>query len=140
MRRITFFAFTIILFFLGLVQAGQELYQHPPQEILDILNAPTIPIPAISPNGQSMILATPRKYPPISDLAEPQLRLAGVRVNPRNNAIHNAFYFVSYSLMKIPNGSEFQIALPSGARVSYPMWNATGSMFAFSNTTQSEVQ
>src|SRR5262249_34842513 len=35
---------------------------------------------------------------------------------------------------------EISVALPAGARVSYPRWNANGSMFAFINTTATSVE
>jgi hypothetical protein len=38
--------------------------------------------------AQALILATPVQYRPISDLAEPAIRGAGVRINPRNNGHH----------------------------------------------------
>ena len=33
------------------------------------------------------------RYPPIADLAEPMLRLAGIRINLRNNAERSEFQY-----------------------------------------------
>jgi dipeptidyl aminopeptidase/acylaminoacyl peptidase len=119
---------------------AQQAYQRPPQDILDILRAPDFPVAIPSPTGEAMLLATRLRYKPISDLAEPMLPLAGVRINPRNNAVHGASYFVSYALRRLPQGPEVPIALPVHARAGYPMWNATGTRFAFSNTTETSVE
>ena len=119
---------------------AQSSYERPPKEILDVLDAPALPISNVSPDGSVLLLGSPLRYPPISDLAEPLLRLAGVRINPRTNAVHGSFYYVGYTLKKLPDGAEVPVQLPAGARVSAPRWNASGSMFAFSNMTDTSVE
>src|SRR5262245_61824633 len=119
---------------------AQAKYERPPKEILDVLDAPALPIAIVSPAGNAMILGTPLRYPPISDLAEPLLRLAGVRINPRTNGVHGSFYFVGYTLKKLPDGAEVAVQLPPGARVSAPRWNPSGTMFAFTNLTETSVE
>ncbi|MCU1230172.1 MAG: hypothetical protein JWO97_3056 [Acidobacteria bacterium] len=120
--------------------AAQQTYQHPPREIVEVLDAPAPPTAIVSPTGNALILATPVRYRPISDLAEPMLRGAGTRINPRNNGSHLFAYNVALKLQQIPDGAEVAIALPAGARVTEPRWNATGSMFAFSNVTATSVE
>jgi dipeptidyl aminopeptidase/acylaminoacyl peptidase len=119
---------------------AQQPYQHPPREIADVLDAPAPPLPSVSPAGNAMILSTPVKYRPISDLAEPMAPAAGTRINPRNNGQHLFPYYVALKLQQLPDGPEVALALPAGARVSEPRWNATGSMFAFSNTMPTTVE
>ncbi|MEA2570262.1 MAG: hypothetical protein QOI24_2263 [Acidobacteriota bacterium] len=120
--------------------AAQQTYQHPPREIVDVLDAPPPPTPLVSPAGNALILATPVRYRPISDLAEPMLRGAGTRINPRNNGSHLFAYNVALKLQQIPDGPEVPIALPAGARVTDPRWNASGSLFAFTNVTATSVE
>ncbi len=45
-----------------------------------MLHAPLPPIAVIDPTHNRMLLATMVRYPPIADLAEPMLRMAGSRV------------------------------------------------------------
>ena len=78
-----------------------EVYQRPPKAVLDVLDAPATPSAMPSPDGKHPVLAQPLVYPPISDLAEPMLRLAGVRINPRLNAPHGARYFVALTLKAV---------------------------------------
>jgi hypothetical protein len=86
-----------------------------------------------------MLLASPLRYPPISDLAEPMLRLASVRINPQNNTPHAPLYWVGLSLMKLPDGVELSISLPPGVRAGFPIWNAPGTRIAFTSVTASSV-
>ena len=78
--------------FLLLAYSGfpAETYKKPPNEILDVLNAPASPIAVVSPTKDYMLLAEPMRYPPIADLAQPMLRLAGERINPVTNGPHGA--------------------------------------------------
>jgi dipeptidyl aminopeptidase/acylaminoacyl peptidase len=127
---------------LGAIQpaGAQETYRRPPVEIQRILDAPASPAAIVSPAGNAMILATPVSYRPISDLAEPMLRGAGTRINPRNNAPHLFAYNVALALRHLPDGAEVNLALPAGARIADVRWNASGTMFAFSNTTSTTVE
>src|SRR5688500_7543657 len=83
---------------------GQGSYQKPPKEILDVLNAPATPATSISPARDKIALLEPLRYPPISELAEPMLRLAGLRINPRANAQHRQPYSVKVTLKNIADG------------------------------------
>ena len=57
-------------------------YDKPPQNVLDVLRAPSPPVPYVSPTGDTILLVSWVDYPPMSRVAEPFLRLAGVRVEP----------------------------------------------------------
>jgi dipeptidyl aminopeptidase/acylaminoacyl peptidase len=114
--------------------AGQTGYKKPPKEVLDILSAPVTPGASISPARDYMLLATGLRYPPIADLAQPMLRLAGLRINPATNGPHRYQYSVALSLKRISDGSEVKIALPAGAKISLVQWSGDGKHFAFLNT------
>jgi dipeptidyl aminopeptidase/acylaminoacyl peptidase len=121
---------------------AQQKYEKPPKEILDVLNAPLPPTPFLSPTRDMLALAQPAIYPAISDLAEPMLRLAGVRINPRTNAERSyIYYWVGLTLKRISDGGEFPIALPAGVhRIGPLQWNATGTMFAFTNEASEGIE
>ena len=120
--------------------ASAQSYQKPPQAVLDVLNAPVPPQGVISPARDYMLLAQGTRYPPISELAQPMLRLAGLRINPATNSPHRATYFLSMTLKRISDGSERKVELPQGAHVSLPVWSADGRRFAFTNTTGAGVE
>src|ERR1700722_8277649 len=120
---------------------GQEThYLKPPQNILDVLNAPLPPQVTVSPTHDLMIMATQLRYPPIAEVAAPMLRLAGSRINPATNGPHLAQYSVSLSVKKIADGTETKVALPIGAKVSLPRWSPDGKQFAFTNTTANSIE
>ena len=101
-------------------------YKAPPKAVTDVLNAPTVPTSSISPSRDKLALLTPLRYPPIADLAQPMLRLAGTRVNPNTNSPHLQFYSVSMTLKNIADGKETPVALPAGAKISGVQWSPDG--------------
>ncbi|MBC7931536.1 MAG: S9 family peptidase [Rubrivivax sp.] len=134
---------TSILFaalFIFTVTAGAQTYQKPAQSVLDVLGAPLPPQAVISPTREHMLLVQGTRYPPISELAQPMLRLAGLRINPNISGPHRAQYFVAMSLKKIPDGSERNVELPKGAQIGAPVWSADGKRFAFTNTTANGLE
>ena len=141
---------TGLFFSLGLVTTvllagpafAQQKYMKPPDDILEILNAPEPPTPYLSPTRDLLALAEPMVYPAISDLAEPMLRLAGVRINPRTNAERSyIFYWTALTLKRISDGAEFPVELPDSVRrIGRLLWNAAGTMFAFTNEATDGVE
>lgn len=130
-----------VLFF-GLVFgcAAEVVYQKPPQEILEILNAPPAPVASVSPGGEYVMFAQAARYPPIAVLSQPVLRLAGLRINPRTNGLHNPPSFLSLTLKRLNDGSERRISLPPNARVSAPQWSGDGKRFAFTLTGATSIE
>ncbi|HEY8562055.1 MAG TPA: prolyl oligopeptidase family serine peptidase [Pyrinomonadaceae bacterium] len=137
-KSIRFVAASIICLLGAGFAFGQ--YQKPPKEIEDILNAPAIPVTSVSPAKDKIALLEPLRYPPISELAQPMLRLAGLRINPNTNGQHRQPYFVKVTLKNIADGSETPIALPSNAQIISPMWSADGKYLAVGNVTPTGVQ
>jgi dipeptidyl aminopeptidase/acylaminoacyl peptidase len=128
------------LLVISLTAFSQQGYRKPPQEVLDILNAPVTPTANVSPARDKMLLATGFRNPPLADLAQPMLRLAGLRINPNTNGPHRSTYFVALSLKQISTGADTKIELPPNAKISVQQWSADGKHFAFTNATPSGIE
>ena len=122
------------------ISFAQQGYKKPPKEVLDILNAPTTPGVSVSPTRDNILLLTALRYPPLADLAQPMLRLAGRRINPASNSPHRFQYSVALTLKRIADGSEVKIEVPAGAKISGIEWSDDGKHFTFSNTTANRVE
>src|ERR1700761_3513446 len=96
----------------NLLLLAADTYQKPPKAIEDILNSPTTPTLSLSPNRAYALQGSPVRYPPIAELSEPMLRLAGIRINPKTNGLHNTIFQSSILLRKVPEGTENKIVLP----------------------------
>src|SRR6516225_5523660 len=64
-------------------------YNQPPKDILDVMLAPSPPVPRVSPTQDGILLISWQDYPSISRVATPFLRLAGARVEPKNHSKHD---------------------------------------------------
>ncbi len=119
---------------------AQGQYQKPPQNVLDVLNAPVIPSTSVAPSNDRIAVLEPLRYPPISELAEPMLRLAGLRINPNTNAQHRQPYFTKLTFKRVDNGSETAVALPAGAKLISPSWSPDGKYLAFGNAAANGIE
>ncbi len=119
---------------------AQGSYKQPPKDIMDVLNAPATPATSISPTRDKMALLEPLRYPPIAELAQPMLRIAGLRINPNTNGQHRQFYSVSLKLKNIADGKETAVNLPAGAQIISPQWSPDGKYIAAGNITPSGIE
>jgi dipeptidyl aminopeptidase/acylaminoacyl peptidase len=110
---------------------GQPAYLQPPQEIIDILDAAPAPGISVSPDHHWLLKSERLSMPTIEQLAQPVLGLAGARINPRNNGSANPAMTVGLSLINVSDGSEREIQLPDGARLSYTSFSPDGRYVAF---------
>ena len=115
--------------------SADAIYQKARPQIRAILEAPVPPRVDLSPKATYALLLRYGAYPAIADLAEPMLPLAGIRINPKNNAHHDATYASEVVLKKLPDGAELPVTLPAGGRITDFAWNAAETQLALINTT-----
>jgi len=122
-------------------------YDQPPKPVLDVLHAPSPPQPLLSPTSDTILLVSWVNYPPMTQIAEPFLRLAGVRVEPRTRRKHDTpgGYGVSpcaraFALVDVASSRETPVALPAGGCADNVLWTADGKRFAFRNTSHDAVE
>ena len=109
---------SLLLVLPALVVSGAELYRKPPKAVLDVLNSPVTPTLTINPTRTFAMQGQPVRYPPIAELAQPMLRIAGMRINPKTNGLHNTVFNSSLTLRKIPDGTEIKVDLPANAKLT----------------------
>ena len=91
---------------------AQEGYRLPPQEIIDILDAPQAPGVGVSAGGEWLILSHRRNMPSLADMSQPMLRIGGRRVNPATNGPFNPSLTTGFSIMRVADGSQRRVELP----------------------------
>ena len=127
---------TLLLAAAAVSPAQDFKYQTPPKAIQDLLLAPPTPRLSLSGDGRMLALLPVQDFPNVAELAQPELRLSGLRFNPRTNGPSRVSYAVGIKLKKLPNGPEIDVkGLPAQARISSPNWSPDNKTLACALTT-----
>jgi len=112
------------------LQPTTSKWQSPPEELLEVIHAPQLPWVWTTPTGEYLLLADPVLYPPLSELAAPMHKLAGIRVNPAINGYHGRHGSTSPRLVRVKDGTTTPLDLPADAEVHDVKWTVDGQRFA----------
>ena len=113
-------------------ETNQNTWKTPDEDILKIVHAPSLPRTSISPTKTHILLSDPILYPTLSELGAPMLKLAGTRVNPKNNYYHGRHGGTSPRILTIQDGKTVDLMIPREAEVMATYWTVDGQRFALS--------
>src|SRR5580692_11514515 len=119
-------------------------YQQPPKAIVDIVDALPTPGVELSPTGGAagkrwMLIEHFSGLPTIAELAQPELRLAGLRFNPRTDGPSRGRYGTSLELQALPNGKAVAVSgLPARAKIRFADWSPDGRKISFVNISDAK--
>jgi dipeptidyl aminopeptidase/acylaminoacyl peptidase len=135
--------------FLSLLLAGSTIYvlaqdavsyQVPPKDIADLLLAKPTPGVSIDGKGEWMVISERNSYPTVEELGQPELRIAGMRLNPNNYSPSRQSYINNFTIKNIHSGKEYTISgLPAGMLAANLSWSPSEKKVAFTNTTGTRV-
>jgi dipeptidyl aminopeptidase/acylaminoacyl peptidase len=113
------------------VAAAEDLYQQPPAPIARILDAPPPPLVTLSPDRTLLLLQEREALPPVAEVAAPELRLAGLRIDPRTNGPSRASFGKGLLVKSLDGRPERRLETPPGARLASVRWSPDSSHVAF---------
>ncbi len=115
-------------------------YMLPPKDVADMLLAKPTPGVSIDDKGVWMIFSERNNYPSVEELARPELRIAGLRIDPNNFSPSRGNYINNFSLKNIVSGKEFKITgLPENMLAGSVSFSPNEKKIAFINTTATRV-
>jgi dipeptidyl aminopeptidase/acylaminoacyl peptidase len=130
----------LVTLFIAATGNTQTVYHKPPQAIEDVIKAPSPYVSSVSPTHDRLLLYTPIRFPDISDLAQPMLRIAGLRIDPANNGTHVPQRFVHWQLVDLASGAAQPLAIPDSVYAGAPIWSPDGRRFVFPNYSRKAVE
>ncbi|MGI9139753.1 MAG: prolyl oligopeptidase family serine peptidase [Gemmatimonadaceae bacterium] len=120
--------------------AAQDVYRQPPPPIAQILDAERTPLVVVSPDGTTLLFIERSDMPSIAELAAPEERLAGLRINPAMNASSRGPVYKGLRLAAIGAtgaNAERRVSLPPDPRIANIFWAPDGRHIAFTLASDS---
>ncbi|MGF1669685.1 MAG: prolyl oligopeptidase family serine peptidase [Balneolaceae bacterium] len=123
---------TLLLLTVYETNLAQDGYQLPSQAMINLVDGDLTPSVSLSPNRNLMLMQEPPGLPSIEEVSQPELRLAGVRINPRTNGPSNLRYSTKLTVRNLTTGEEAEIkGIPDNPRITNVSWSSTNNHFAF---------
>ena len=115
-------------------------YKTPPAAIMNLATAKPSPGVSINDKGDWMLIIERSAMPTVEDLAQPELRIAGLRINPNNFSPSRTSNAVGLSVKEIKTGQDFQISgLPSNLKAGNFQWSPNDDKIAFTQTNADNI-
>lgn len=138
--------FTLIVFVLfstslSMSQSpADNSYQQPPKIIQDLVEAPYAPVLRLSPDKKWMAFFEIPAMPSIEEVAQPELRLAGLRINPRNNGPSRSGYRNGLYLRRRGSTEKIRVkGLPENPRIENYRWSPDSKKLAFTLSDSNNI-
>lgn len=116
-------------------------YQRPPKEILELADFERAPSLLMDSKKTHMLFMYRNTYKSLADLSETEMKLAGLRINPKTNISSEVTYVnnVKYKTLREVEAKQVT-GLPDDAKLSYFTWSPDETKVAFTNTTEAGVE
>jgi len=140
-KRIYIFNFLVLL----VLEVGAQVsltYQKPSKEILELVDVSLAPSVLVNDSKDFMILLYRDPFKSIQDLSKEELRLAGLRIDPKTNIGSRVTYYNNLKTKDLVNDSHlFQVSgLPPDPKLSNFSFSPDQKKLAFTNTTSFGVE
>jgi dipeptidyl aminopeptidase/acylaminoacyl peptidase len=130
----------MIVFSVHLTAQDNSSYQLPPKVIADLLLAAPTPAISVSGNAKYMLVMERNSYPAVEELGQPELKIAGIRINPLNASLTRQTYINRISVKLVGADKNLEIkGLPANLSALNPTWNPSENKIAFFNVLSNSV-
>ena len=131
----------VTLFTVYRLQAQDAIeYKKPPTSIADLVMAKPTPSVSFDRKGEWMLIMERSNMPTVEELAQPELRIAGLRINPNNFGFSRTAYMISLILKNIKTGTETSITgLPANLKAGNVQWSTDENKIAFTQSSNNSI-
>lgn len=134
--------FALVLSRVARAQAPTDaVYRAPGPAIVDVVDVLPTPAVRLGPDRDWMLFVQYPSYPPIAELAERELKLAGMRIKPSIDGRSRTTGAIGLSVRRIDDEEATPVAgLPAEPRIENLSWSPDGTAIAFTNTTAEGIE
>lgn len=116
-------------------------YQKPSKEILELADYQAAPSVSMDSKKTWILFSYRNTYKSLDDLNQDEMRLGGLRINPKTNISSTLTYINNLKIRKVKDKNEIQVTgLPENPKIAYINWSPDESKIAFTNTTSTGVE
>lgn len=118
-------------------------YQKPPQEILELVDIQRAPWVLLNEDRDFMLLIYRDQYKSIEELSKNELRLAGLRIDPKTNIGSRTTYYNNIQVKEFgkKESNTLQVSgLPENPKLSNFTWSPDQTKMAMTNTVKDGVE
>jgi len=117
------------------------VYQTPDQAIVDVVDVLPTPSVRLGPDREWLLFVQYPSYPPIAELAERELKLAGMRIKPAIDGRSRTTGAIGLAVRRMGDEAETAVSgLPADARIENIRWSPDGAKVSFTNTTANGIE
>ncbi len=139
--RASWSAFVLALGFAVPAAAQEALeYQTPAPELAALVDAPVTPGVSLRPDGSLLLLLERPSLPSIAEVSAPELRIAGLRIDPRTNGPSRANGSIGLSLRTLAGEERVVTGLPAEPSIRNTRWSPDGRHVAFTHDATDRVE
>jgi dipeptidyl aminopeptidase/acylaminoacyl peptidase len=115
-------------------------YQTPNATITQLALAKPTPSISVDRNAEWMLVSERNSFPAVEELGQPEVRVAGLRINPANFSLSRQNYINNLYLQQISTSKTYTITgLPANLQATTAIWNDAQNKIAFTNVTAKGV-
>ncbi|MEM9597711.1 MAG: S9 family peptidase, partial [Acidobacteriota bacterium] len=117
------------------------IYRTPPQELVDMIDAPLSPWVLVTPDERQLLIMDWTMLSDIEELSEPELKLAGRRIKPRNNGPSRTRPFTGMRLQSLEDKAVRPVTgLPAKLRFTNVRFAPGGRHASFTRTVAEGIE
>ena len=115
-------------------------YQLPPAALQAIVDAPRAPTVNLSPRRNLAAMVKTPSLPSIAEVAQPEMKLAGLRINPRTYSASRFSFGQDLWLLDVETRMEMRISgLPAAMKLADLQWSPDQRYLAFTHLALSSA-
>ncbi|WP_124980602.1 alpha/beta hydrolase family protein [Nonlabens xiamenensis] len=142
MKNLSFYLLGMTLFAFAKAYPQEKLtYQKPSEEIMKLVDYDRPPWTLIDDDAQYMVLMYRDTYKSISQLSEEEMRLGGLRINPKTNIGSRTTFYDKVAVQAVGSKTPKPVTgLPGQPQLSNISWSPDQTMVAMTHTTSNGTE
>lgn len=134
----------VATFFLNISVFSQEElgYQVPKKELLELIDVNLAPTVLSNTENTVLVLVSRSTYKSIAELSQKELRLAGLRVDPKRYIGSRTTYYDKIEIVSLKKGKELMpvTGLPENPKLTNFTWSPDDQKIAMTHTSDTGVE